>query len=63
VIALFDSIWRGFPIGNLLLWRRPAPAASVQVGPVSIDAPELDSALWVVDGSLTDLRLPLADGL
>lgn len=50
VIALFDSIWHGFPIGNLLLWRRPAPAATVQVGPITISAPELDSALWVVDG-------------
>jgi hypothetical protein len=50
VIALFDSVWRGFAIGNLLLWRRPAPAASVQVGPVTIRAPELDSALGVVDG-------------
>lgn len=27
VLARFDSILRGFPIGNLLLWRRPAPTA------------------------------------
>lgn len=25
VLSLFDSIYRGFPIGTLLLWRRPAP--------------------------------------
>jgi uncharacterized protein with ParB-like and HNH nuclease domain len=37
-IALFDSLLRGFPIGNLLFWRRPAPAATVRVGPIEIDA-------------------------
>lgn len=50
VIALFDSLWRGFPIGNLLLWRRPAPAGTVTVGPVTIEAPRVDLAYWVVDG-------------
>ncbi|MFI5911361.1 DUF262 domain-containing protein [Dactylosporangium sp. NPDC051541] len=50
VIALFDSILRGFPIGNLVLWRRPAPAGSVRVGPLEVDAPDLDTAYWVVDG-------------
>jgi hypothetical protein len=49
-IALFDSLLRGFPIGNLLFWRRPAPAATVRVGPLEIEAPALDSANWVVDG-------------
>jgi hypothetical protein len=50
VIKLFDSLYQGFPIGNLLLWRRPAPAQQLTVGPVTIEAPETDSALWVVDG-------------
>jgi hypothetical protein len=50
VIKLFDSLYRGFPIGNLLFWRRPAPAQQLTVGPVTIDAPETESALWVVDG-------------
>jgi hypothetical protein len=50
VTELFDSLVRGYPIGELLLWRRPAPAAHLQVGPISIDAPALDYALWVVDG-------------
>lgn len=47
---LFDSIWRGFPIGTLLLWRREAPAERVEFGPVAIDAPAFPDALWVVDG-------------
>ncbi len=50
VIKLFDSLYRGFPIGNLLLWRRPAPAQQLTVGPITIEAPETESALWVVDG-------------
>ncbi len=50
VIDLFDSLIRGFPIGNLLLWLQPAPAAQLHVGPVEVDAPATDSALWVVDG-------------
>lgn len=50
VLALFDSIHRGYPFGSLLLWKRPAPAARLQVGALSIDAPEVDDALWVVDG-------------
>ncbi|MFG2036970.1 DUF262 domain-containing protein [Dactylosporangium sp. NPDC048998] len=50
IVKLFDSILRGFPIGNLLLWRRPAKAQTLHVGPLTVEAPELDSALWVVDG-------------
>jgi hypothetical protein len=50
VTKLFDSLYRGYPIGNLLLWRRPASAQELTVGPVTIDAPETESALWVVDG-------------
>ncbi|HEY1616231.1 MAG TPA: DUF262 domain-containing protein [Streptosporangiaceae bacterium] len=50
VVKLFDSLNRGFPVGNLLLWRRPAPAQLLTIGPVEIDAPETESALWVVDG-------------
>lgn len=29
VIRLFDSILRRYPIGSLLLWRRPAPAQKI----------------------------------
>ncbi|WFE39085.1 DUF262 domain-containing protein [Micromonospora sp. WMMD998] len=50
IVRLFDSLLRGFPIGNLLLWQRPAPAQRLQVGPLGVQAPETASALWVVDG-------------
>jgi hypothetical protein len=48
---LLDSIYRGYPIGTLLFWRRDAPAAQVSFGPVAIDAPQTAQALWVVDGN------------
>lgn len=47
---LFDSIYRGFPVGTLLLWGKEAPAATVTLGPISINVPEKSSAYWVVDG-------------
>jgi hypothetical protein len=50
VAKLFDSLYRGYPIGNLLFWRHPAPAQSMTIGPVELQAPETDAALWVVDG-------------
>ncbi|WP_432928543.1 DUF262 domain-containing protein [Microbispora sp. CA-135349] len=50
VVKLFDSILRGYPIGNLLMWRRPAGAAKLMVGPLEVDAPEVSDAFWVVDG-------------
>ena len=50
VLALFDSILRGYPFGSLLLWKRSAPKAQLQVGAIRVDAPEVSDALWVVDG-------------
>lgn len=50
VIRLFDSILRRYPIGSLLLWRRPAPRQRVILGAIEIDAPAVDDATWVVDG-------------
>jgi hypothetical protein len=50
VVRLFDSIYRGYPIGNLLMWERPAPAEVVRIGPLRIYAPRVPDALWVVDG-------------
>ena len=50
VRRLFDSILKGYPIGSLLLWERPAEAAKLRLGALEIDAPEQDRALWVVDG-------------
>lgn len=65
VIRLFDSIVRGYPVGSLLLWQRPARAQTVQLGALSIDALSTDQALWVVDGQqrITSLANALnADG-
>lgn len=50
VERLFDSIWEGYPIGSLLLWERAAPAARLEFGPVSVEAPPMSDALYVVDG-------------
>ncbi|HEV7509082.1 MAG TPA: DUF262 domain-containing protein [Thermoanaerobaculia bacterium] len=49
-LNLFDSIYRGFPIGALLFWRRPAEAGRVEIGRLIIDAELRSDALWVVDG-------------
>lgn len=50
VKALFDSLYRGFPIGTLLLWQRHGPAGVTSFGPLELEAPEITHALWVVDG-------------
>jgi hypothetical protein len=50
VVKLFDSILRGYPIGNLLMWQRPADAGTLNVGPLAITAQATPDALWVVDG-------------
>ena len=50
VIDLFDSLWRGFPIGSLLLSKGPAPAGTLHFGPLRIAAPAAEDALFVVDG-------------
>ena len=50
VVDLFDSIYRGFPIGSLLLFKRRAEAGPMALGPLAIDAPEAVDAQWVVDG-------------
>lgn len=50
VTALFDSLYRGYPVGNLLFWRRPAPAERLRLGHLEIDAPQTETAHWVVDG-------------
>ncbi|MGH4015101.1 MAG: DUF262 domain-containing protein, partial [Pseudonocardiaceae bacterium] len=63
VIRLFDSIVKRYPVGSLLLWRRPAPAQRISLGALSIDAPAVDQALWVVDGQqrITSLANALHD--
>jgi len=57
VLDLLDSVHRGFPIGTLLLWRRPAEAAGLDLGPIHVDAPAHADALWVVDGQQRILSL------
>ena len=62
VVQLFDSIYKGYPIGSLLLQRGKAPAKQFALGPLQIDAPERAEALWVVDGQqrLTALAASLS---
>lgn len=50
VRRLFDSVYRGFPVGTLLLWRQDAEAGTVSLGPMRIEVPERSDAYWVVDG-------------
>lgn len=50
VLALFDSIIRGYPFGNILLWRNSAPSGSLHIGAIQVNAPDTAQALWVVDG-------------
>lgn len=50
VRRLLDSIWRGYPVGSLLFWKRHASAAAVPVGGATLDAQETTEAWWVVDG-------------
>jgi len=62
VISLFDSIYRGYPVGSFLFRKGPAEAAKVTIGPITIDAPATHAALWVVDGQqrLTALTAALS---
>ncbi|MFM2052421.1 MAG: hypothetical protein RL456_458 [Pseudomonadota bacterium] len=50
VRGLFDSIVKGYPIGNLLLWKRPAPEDSLTLGALNLKAKQFDEGWWVVDG-------------
>ncbi|MGH3417285.1 MAG: DUF262 domain-containing protein, partial [Actinocrinis sp.] len=50
VEQLFDSILRGYPIGNLLMWERQAAAEPITIGHLRIKAPDEDRAWLVVDG-------------
>jgi hypothetical protein len=49
-LDLFDSIARGFPIGAILLWKRPAAAQIVRFRDLIIEASARPDALWIVDG-------------
>ena len=65
VAQLFDSMYRGYPIGSLLFYKRPATAERLQVGALAVDAPESPEAWWVVDGQqrVTALAASLARSL
>jgi uncharacterized protein DUF262 len=62
VLALFDSIYRGYPIGSFLLRKGFAPASRIKIGPLFVDGSEAQDALWVVDGQqrLTALTVGLS---
>jgi hypothetical protein len=62
VRQLFDSLYRGFPVGTLLLWRHEAPSGTVTLGPLHLEVPQRSDAYWVVDGQqrITSLFLALA---
>lgn len=63
VKRLMDSIIRGYPIGSMLLWARPAQQEELKIGALQISAPSRNEALWVVDGQqrLTSLANALHD--
>lgn len=47
---LLESLYRGYPVGTLLLWETTAPAGEGRIGSLTLPAPQMDNALWVVDG-------------
>ena len=47
---LLQSVVEGIPIGNLLLWRRPAEAGTLAMADRRIEVARRDDALWIVDG-------------
>lgn len=63
VRRLFDSMVKGYPIGNLLLWQKSAPEGCVRLGNLEIKAPAFQDAWWVVDGQqrLISIANALAD--
>ncbi|MFM7203661.1 MAG: DUF262 domain-containing protein [Myxococcota bacterium] len=63
ILALFDSLWRGYPIGSLLMWKRPADAGTVHLGTQRLEVPAVHDAWWVVDGQqrLTSLAACLLE--
>lgn len=50
VEQLLDSIYRGYPIGSLLFWVRQGSAQRIEYGTLTVDAPDMSEAWWVVDG-------------
>lgn len=50
VLSLFDSVFRGFPVGEFLFAKQRTGADSLKFGPVRIEAPDVADALFIVDG-------------
>jgi len=65
VVDLFDSLYRGYPIGSLLFYKRMAKADRLPIGQLIVEAPETSEAWWVVDGQqrLTALTVGLTRSL
>lgn len=49
-VALLDSLYRGFPIGTLLLWKKRAAASEGRLPGLELELTAREDALWVVDG-------------
>jgi len=61
--TLFDSLYRGYPVGTLLFWETSARAGTLELGTLRLPAGERSDAWWVVDGqqrlmSLARVLLP-----
>jgi Protein of unknown function DUF262 len=50
VLRLLDSVYRGFPIGSLLMWKRSAAAQRIRIGPFDMEVGAREDAWFVVDG-------------
>jgi len=52
IIALFDSIYRGYPIGNLLFWKTKMeiPNNKIKIGPLELTQDKSSEVYAVVDG-------------
>jgi len=49
--ALFDSIYKGYPIGSLLLWESTEDLKSLdKVGPIRIPTPSITPLTYILDG-------------
>lgn len=62
VLSLFDSLYRGFPVGTLLVWQQPLSSGVSRFGPVELDVSDDPDGLWIVDGQqrVTSLVASLA---
>ncbi|WDF33736.1 DUF262 domain-containing protein [Arthrobacter agilis] len=50
VIKLLDSIYRGFPIGILLLWQTDVPGGKSSIGPLEFEVEPNSQGMYLVDG-------------